>query len=177
MSSPPDDGPAPGANDATTIITIRFRNEQLSVPVPPNGTLTHLKRKIEDMTGVQVEHQKLLGLKPLAEDAPLPPVTKKLMLINAAPRAPTGNECIDTELPKDQVAVDDDDRYVSTIHVSVEVVNRLLGVYCIHSGDDEADAPITNDPDELRATLQRRIASAQVTILNPPRPGAHCLVR
>lgn len=39
-------------------VTIRYQNEHLSVPVPPSGTLNHLKRKIEELTGVvhHLEH-------------------------------------------------------------------------------------------------------------------------
>lgn len=59
---------------------------------------------------MSVDHQKLLGLTPrMADDAPLPRVTKKLMLINAAPSAAAASthDTSKDDAPKDDAPSDD----------------------------------------------------------------------
>ncbi len=135
------------------VIVVRFRTQQLSIPLPLGACLKDLKHKIHEQADVAPEDQKLLGIVVKHDDDVLPRITKKLMLMVTAKPPPPSTTPIEQQLYDTAGAQEDEE-------------DNTAGLL----------EDITNDPDDVRRALERRITSTEVTILTPPRPGAHCLV-
>lgn len=136
-------------------IIVRFRTQQFTVSMPSGACLKDLKHKIQELTDVAPADQKLLGITVKDDDDVLPKITKKLMLMATAKPPPAAAVTATTSQQDDHAGAQEEEE------------DSAAGLL----------EDITNDPEDVQRALQRRITSTEVTILTPPRPGAHCLVR
>ncbi|XP_056004747.1 ubiquitin-like domain-containing CTD phosphatase 1 isoform X2 [Ostrea edulis] len=136
-------------------VVVKWSGEEYKLIIEKDGTVTDLKKAIQDATGVLPERQKLLGLKfkgkPPGDDVALTnlklkPSTKIMMM-------GTREEELDKvkEVPKDLP----------------EVVNDF---------DIEEEEIAIENREEYLSKIDRRIKEYEITVLNEPREGKKLLV-
>ncbi|KAK9833518.1 hypothetical protein WJX81_000663 [Elliptochloris bilobata] len=140
-------------------LMVKWSGQELKFTMGSGATVGELKRKIAEQTSVQPKRQKLLGLKAkgaklasdevLIEDLVLKPGAKIMMM--GTPEAVT-----------------------AALDVQAEVAPHVQDDFNTAEGVLEDVAFV--DREENQEKLRRRIASVDVKVLNPPRPGKKCLV-
>ncbi|KAF5835203.1 hypothetical protein DUNSADRAFT_7746 [Dunaliella salina] len=139
-------------------ICIKWSGKEFSVPFTQNTTIVDLKSKLQELTQVLPERQKLLvktkeGKQ--ADDAAL------VSNLNVKPGAKV------MMMGTPEVAI-------RATEEAAQAAPEVQDDFDI--GAEDAQTLDVKDQPEVQEKLARRIKSVDVKILNPPRPGKKCLV-
>lgn len=140
-------------------IVVKWSGKEYEVELPESDTVANLKRVLQEKTAVDPKRQKLLGLKTkdgkmatdeaAIADLAIKPNTKVMMM--GQPEA-----------------------VIQQAHAEALAAPEVQDDFDI--GAEEEAALQVKDKPEVQEKLQRRIASTEVKIMHPPRPGKKCLV-
>lgn len=182
QAPPPENDDNEEPNEPLVEVAVKWSGAEYSVKARPTDTVAHLKRELQRATAVDAKRLKLLGLKRRAPGSS-----------SAAAAAASASAAVTDDTPVGELALKPGQRLMmmgqrddAIAALEAETAAAAASAQAWEEDDENEDANGNGDDDlplaqrpEIKEKLERRIASATIDVLHPPRadnPKIKCLV-